>query len=74
MKKTLFLIALGAILLTPGVGAATAAEGLDRSFRAEQVNGCEKKRWICVQDLGPSPRRTWRLNSCDTDYTRCVGR
>jgi hypothetical protein len=61
-------------LQTAGLGAAAAAGGQDRPFRADQSDGCEKKKWVCVQDLGPSPRRMWQLNSCHTDYTRCVGR
>lgn len=74
MKKTLLLIALCATLQTAGLGAATAASGLDRQFRAEQSDVCERKKWSCVQEFGPSPRRMWQLNSCYSDYNRCVGR
>jgi hypothetical protein len=74
MKNTLYVIALCATLQAAGLGAAAAAGGPDRQFRADQSDVCEKKKWVCVQELGPSPRRPWQLNSCYTDYNRCVER
>jgi hypothetical protein len=74
MKKTLAFIALCATLQIPAVGAARAELGLDRQMRAEPSNSCEKKHFICRQDLGPTPRRTWQVSSCQNDYNRCVGR
>lgn len=79
MNKTLALIATSTIVLTLDVGAANADRGPGlgsdgRQMRAESVNSCEKRRFACVQDLGPTPRRLWQVSSCHNDYRRCLDR
>ena len=79
MSKTLVLIATSAIFLTLDVGVANADRGTGfvsdgRQMRAEAVNSCEKRRYACVQDLGPTPRRMWQVSSCNNDYHRCLER
>lgn len=74
-RSSLALLAI--LTFIPAAGAATPIALLDacaHESRASHVESCEKNKWSCLQDVGPSSRRTHEITHCAITFSQCMSR
>ncbi|MBB4200939.1 hypothetical protein GGD83_004768 [Rhodoblastus sphagnicola] len=76
-RTTLALSVVLTSVLASEAGAAqriSLLDECDHPSRAAHVQSCEKRKWICLQDVGPAPRRPHEITHCATTYSQCMSR
>lgn len=74
---TLALSVVLTFVLASEAGAApriSLLDECDHPSRRAHVQSCEKRKWFCLQDVGPAPRRPHEITHCATTYSQCMSR